>query len=490
MNTQQSQQLQLQRDIIHEKQQELRELNSRINELGSALLKQHAAASGRTPPNYPTMNGYQQRFFNGSYLYDTLNRKRIAMGAGNKPVVQDINYNNVINNDHKNHVEVTPINDNSTTHNGVNRIPAIVAPIIDTSSKKNNQPVFVDTPLSANQIWHPEKNQNLQIRADIPNKSSPLNSPTSSVSSLSSASSTATADDYNKILAAINNKVPPPPPPRTITQSGTIDKNDPLQPYDNQILAILQPPAPTGEKPKMATKSVKPYCDSTLSNDSDKLSWKYEQYGDAASSCSDDIIESEEHKKRLPPPIKPKPDLCNGIPQFQIESAEKNLQANNIDNEIDTMVPLNEKDWGANGTGMEEYTYSDIEHAQNNKLWPIPPMENNGPSEPEEFELSFADIDEINEIQTDMWSNSDSTISNNDSMDSDFEDISKAIVPVVISVSPDKMPPPILMKPEKPRKEKRNVVLDPFILLLDAALEGEMDTVKSILRKVNIFFRT
>ena len=67
--------------------------------------------------------------------------------------------------------------------------------------------------------------------------------------------------------------------------------------------------------------------------------------------------------------------------------------------------------------------------------------------------------DEINEIQTDIWSNSGSTASQS-SYDSDSESIEQAVVPVVISVSPDKMPPPILMKPDKPRKQKRNVIIN------------------------------
>ena len=72
MNSQQSHQLQLQRDIIQEKQQELRQLNNRMNELGNALRRRHGSnsslnLSGKVP-NYTLINGQQPGLFARNYL--------------------------------------------------------------------------------------------------------------------------------------------------------------------------------------------------------------------------------------------------------------------------------------------------------------------------------------------------------------------------------------------------------------------------------------
>ena len=476
MNTQQSQQLQLQRDIIHEKQQELRELNSRINELGSALLKQHAASSGgRPPPQYPAMNGYQQRLFTGSYLYDTLNRKRAANMGGLAPKQPPVH--NMPNESNK--LIDSQMND---AHRKAPNVELIA------KAPPSQRPMYVDPPATTAGVG-------LNIRTDLPTKSSPSQlSPASSVSSRSSASS-ATPEEYTRAIKSLSAKVTPPPPPRTVTIGNKTDS------YDNQLQTVSPAHSAVAvEKPKSSPKMVpvapiKPYSDSTLSSDSDQLSWKYEQHSiDNTTLASVPQRADDVKKKPPPPPVKPKPSVLNPplavVPDDEIESSSEFNTMHEIGNQIETSVgrddvipatspsiATDDNEWD---TQLADEDYGESHQVASGT--------DNRPSEPEDFELSFADIDEINEIQTDLWSNSDSTMSNeNDSEEeeySDFEDISKAIVPVVISVSPDKMPPPILQKPEKPRKEKRNVVLDPFILLLDAALEGEMDTVKSILRKV------
>jgi hypothetical protein len=510
MNTQQSQQLQLQRDIIHEKQQELRELNTRINELGNALLKQHAASSGgRPPPQYPaTNNGYpQQRLFTGSYLYDTLNRKR-AGSIGNSGVKQpNLKYSNSNPPGHGGGAQIIDPKSLNDVHNRIAPSPSNEF-VSSNDGDKFPPAMHVDPPHIRSSE---ERSPTLNVRTDITTntKSSQL-SPTSSVSSRSSNNSSTTGVDERFV---VKKSAPPPPPPRTVTVGkppvplppvAVVTATTTKPSYDDHILTILQPPV-LPEKPKPPAKVVpvvaarKPYSDSTLSSDSDQL--RYEQYSDAGASGSRESLQQQQKdtttppvvevkKKPPPPPVKPKPVTSSVVTSQHVEEKHEignKIETTTTSSSSSTPSPVDDKqkdskDDDDDYDDEEEDDYDDDDYYDQRSET----TGTTGPSEPEDFELAFADIDEINESQTDLWSNSDSTMSNdNDSNEeSDFEDISQAIVPVVISISPDKMPPPILMWPELPRKDKRNVVLDPFILLLDAALEGEMDTVKSILRKV------
>lgn len=457
MNSQQSHQLQLQRDIIHEKKQELRDLNSRMNELNIALKKKGGKLDpNRKIPNH-LVNGGQQVLFNQNYLQDTLSRKK-------KHVIQDINAN---------HVTVPPPMSNGIVNGEKEDLPS----------------VFQETPISGNQIWR--NNHSLNIQTDgLNNKPSPLHSPSSSISSLSSLSSTSvtTPDDLSKPFP-FSRDLAPPPPPRTTPTGVLTNRNEPeVKAPNEEFLAHLR-----AQKQKISklqgeletvNKTLTPYTDSQLSMDSDKLG-KYEQYGDATSSC---IIDTLSNTK---PPVKPKPAIAKKPVTTaeegfdSVDRAAPSRKLSLLDDDVSDITPVEE-----HSSLLHKLTHEVLPKDANDQdgdemSWPSPPTAENVPDEPDDFELSFADIDEINEIQTDLWSNSEeSSVNSQNSYDSDFDDIEKAVVPVVISVSPDKMPPPILMKPDKPRKQKRRVVLEPFALLLDSALEGELDEVKEILKQV------
>lgn len=75
-----------------------------------------------------------------------------------------------------------------------------------------------------------------------------------------------------------------------------------------------------------------------------------------------------------------------------------------------------------------------------------------------------------------------------DTSGSDSENTPERIT--VIDVDPDiqLLPPPAkgILKTGKTYKEKRNIEFDPLALLLDAALEGELDLVKKSAQKVSI----
>ena len=458
MNSQQSHQLQLQRDIIQEKKQELRQLNMRMAELGNALRRQHG--NGFDPRRSLPHQKQSPGLFNGTYLQDTLSRRKHLSNKPTAPSTQrDVNSNIVPP------PPQSPPKDQQQQHLKNGMVSGY-----SPNSKPQASATFENSPVSENQVWRNDPKKSLNFDTSTQNKPSPLHSPSSSVSSLSSLSSaSATPDESSSIpnkSAFPFGKDPPPPPPTRTTP------------------VVLRTPEPTPEdlaKQRLEAKNrricelqeelrkntnipLQSYNDSALSSGEDDL--KYQQYGDANNSCSkENLSKVKPAVKPKPPVIAPKPSVASkpktNTPSAQID--ESTIEKDEVDR-----VPLN-LDNKLNGDIAVETNKEELVNV----------------TEPDEFELSFADIDEINDMQTDVWSNSDASTASQSSYDSDVEGYTQTVVvPVVISVSPDKMPPPILMKPDKPRRPKRNVVLDPFALLLDAALEGEMETVKRTLTQV------
>ena len=90
MNSQQSHQLQLQRDIIQEKKQELKTLNLRMAELGNALRRQHGSAFD--PRRSMSYGKQSPGLFNGTYLQDTLSRRKLNNNK-QSPGQRDVNSN-------------------------------------------------------------------------------------------------------------------------------------------------------------------------------------------------------------------------------------------------------------------------------------------------------------------------------------------------------------------------------------------------------------
>ena len=490
MNSQQSHQLQLQRDIIQEKKQELRQLNLKMAELGNALRRQHGS-NAFDPRRSLSYNKQSPALFSGTYLQDTLSRRK-HMGKPPPPPPPgewDINSNIITSSPSKDRDAENPETTQQLRNGMVNGGNS-------PNSRKSN---YENSPVSGNQIWRtdPKKSLNFDTTAQQQqqNKTSLLHSLSSSVSSLSSLSSTsATPDDLapNKTSAfPFGREAPPAPPVRTTPIGVLIDHNEPsdeekanLRAQNQRIFELQQ------ELRKNTNVSLQSYDDSVLSSSKEDL--RYQPYGDASSSCSKENLSTNLPKNKQPPPaVKPKPPMKPSIstkPKMESQANENTQQPSQSENEFekseaqvvirDDTIPddanLNVRQDG----GKEE---------KQGANWPIDPPTMVNITEPDEFELSFADIDEINDMQTDIWSNSGSSAGSQGSYDSDNDSYVTAVVPVVISVSPDKMPPPILMKPDKPRKQKRNVILDPFALLLDSALEGEMETVKRTLMQVQNF---
>lgn len=480
MNSQQSHQLQLQRDIIQEKKQELRQLNLKMAELGSALRRQHGNAFD--PRRSLSYNKQSPGLFNGTYLQDTLSRRK-HMGKPPPPPPsgqRDINSNVITSSPpskDRNDVEQSETGQQQLRNGMVNG---------NTYSPNNRKSNYDNSPVSGNQIWRtdPKKSLNFDTTQQQQNKSSLQHSPSSSVSSLSSLSSaSATPDDLapNKSSAfpfGGGKEAPPAPPVRTTPIGVLIDHNEPseeeranLRAQNQRIFELQQ------ELRKNTNVSLQSYDDSALSSSKEDL--RYQPYEDASSSCSKENLKSNLPKNKPPPPaVKPKPPAVSPKPSLPSKPKLDNTQQNENDfekPEAQVIVKDNTIPEGSRDKDTQEQQAD----------WPIAPPNMVNITEPDEFELSFADIDEINDMQTDMWSNSGSSAGSQSSYDSDNDSYVTAVVPVVISVSPDKMPPPILMKPDKPRKQKRNVILDPFALLLDSALEGEMEMVKRTLMQVN-----
>ena len=437
MNSQQSHQLQLQRDIIAEKKQELRHLNSRMTEIGNALRRQSGGSYDIRRSHHSSSS--HQALFNGTYLQDTLARRK---HKHQQPPYshQDINANYIPG----------PASANTANKHR----PQINNGTVNGYQPSDQQPsAFEQTPLSGNQVWRNNPQKSLSIQTNEMNKSSPIPSPSSSVSSLSSLSSAsaATPEETAKSQFPFVKEAPPAPPPRTTPIGVLIDHNQQASAADverlrAQKIRINELQQELREKTNVPLKA---YDDSRLSDSSDDF--KHRKYSDSTRSSSKETLNA------LKPPIKPKPPAISPKPSKPKVDDPHSVN----DNTIKTQ----------------------------NKVLPTDNTQQQQPenfivSEPDEFELSFADIDELKE-QTDLWSNSGSTVSQN-SYDSDEDSLQNIVVPVVISVSPEEMPPPILMKPDKPRKQKRNVVLDPFALLLDSALEGEMEVVKLTLMQVSM----
>eukprot|EP00794_Sanderia_malayensis_P017311 gene17311-19044_t len=116
----------------------------------------------------------------------------------------------------------------------------------------------------------------------------------------------------------------------------------------------------------------------------------------------------------------------------------------------------------------------------------------NGVDFNDSYEMTFADIDMISATQNDLLPYLQNMVNEQQQLvdQSDDDSLSQAsenerpILPVVISVPLDKMPPTILKKPGRDNKKRGRIQLDPHALLLDAALEGEMSLVKEIVYKV------
>ena len=107
---------------------------------------------------------------------------------------------------------------------------------------------------------------------------------------------------------------------------------------------------------------------------------------------------------------------------------------------------------------------------------------------------TFADIDMISETQNDLLPYLTKMISeqpfepveqpSEDDASSQASENEKVVLPVLISVPPEKMPPTILKKPGRDNKKRGRIQLDPHALLLDAALEGEVKLVQEMVHKV------
>ena len=476
MNSQQSHQLQLQRDIIQEKKQELRQLNFKMNELGKALRQQHGNAFD--PRRSLSYNKNAPGLFNGTYLQDTLSRRK-HMGKQIPPPPPSTGQRDVNSN-------IIPSSPSSQEGDGSDSTQQLRNGMVKGAYSPNSskpKSSFENSPVSGNQVWRtdPKKSLNFETQQQQNN----LHSPSSSISSLSSLSSaSATPDD----LASTNNKsssafpfgakeAPPAPPTRTTPIGVLIDHNEPTDEDKSNLRVQNQRILELQQELKRNTKlPLQSYNDSALSSSKEDL--RYQPYGDASSSSSKENLTSNQNK-RPPPAVKPKPPAVSPKPSIaakpKLETSTTATSENQVEKPEAQVVRRDNTIPDSAQQGNGEQTAD----------WPIAPPGMVNMTEPDEFELSFADIDEINDMQGEIWSNSGSSAGSHSSYDSDNDSYVKtAVVPVVISVSPDKMPPPILMKPDKPRKQKRNVVLDPFALLLDSALEGEMEMVKRTLMQV------
>ena len=118
------------------------------------------------------------------------------------------------------------------------------------------------------------------------------------------------------------------------------------------------------------------------------------------------------------------------------------------------------------------------------------PSNNNDMFSNESYEMTFADIDAISATQNDLLPYLNSLLNDQAFEPSEGEPISpsdvieRPLMPVLMPVPPDKMPPTILKKPGRDNKKRGRIQLDPHALLLDAALEGEMSLVKEIVSRV------
>ncbi|XP_066917513.1 apoptosis-stimulating of p53 protein 1-like isoform X1 [Clytia hemisphaerica] len=480
MNSQQSHQLQLQRDIIQEKKQELKMLNIRMAELGNALRRQHG--SGFDPRRSMSYGKQSPGLFNGTYLQDTLSRRKLNNNNSKPPPGQrDVNAN-IVPSPSKDQQQTERSEAMTSSPSTQHLRNGMVNGGHSSSSKSKSN--FEDAPVSGNQVWRTDPKKSLNFDNQPQQKSSPLHSPASSISSLSSLSSASATPDES----ALSNKpafpfkeAPPAPPTRTTPVGVLIDHNEPSQEdlaklrAQNQKIYELQQ-----ELKKNTNLSLQSYNDSSLSSSKDDI--RFQPYGDASSSCSKEELSSTAQLKSKPPPptTKPKPPAVSPKPSIAAKPKINTTKPEEIEKtEVQTI---------RDDTIPDERHVNDHENntskTNDANSWSVAPPQIVNVNEPDEFELSFADIDEINDMQTDLWSNSGSSAGSQSSYDSETESYTAAPVPVVISVSPDKMPPPILMKPDKPRKQKRNVILDPFALLLDSALEGEMEMVKRTLMQV------
>ena len=495
MNSQQSHLLQLQRDIIQEKKQELRQLNLKMAELGNALRRQHGNAFD--PRRSLSYNKQSPGLFNGTYLQDTLSRRK-HMGKPPPPPPPSTGQRDI----NSNVITSSPSKDRNDAEQSETSQQQLRNGMVNGSYSPNNRKSnYENSPVSGNQIWRtdPKKSLNFDTtQQHQQNKTSLLHSPTSSVSSLSSLSSaSATPDELapNKSSAfpfGVGKEAPPAPPVRTTPIGVLIDHNEPsdeeranLRAQNQRIFELQQ------ELRKNTNVSLQSYDDSALSSSKEDL--RYQPYGDASSSCSKENLTTNLPKSKPPPPaVKPKPPAISPKPSVPSKPKLEAPSNDNTQQQQQQQQPpqqnVNELEKPKAQVTVKDDTIPHDSHDKDTKQeadWPIAPPNMVNITEPDEFELSFADIDEINDMQTDMWSNSGSSAGSQSSYDSDNDSYVTAVVPVVISVSPDKMPPPILMKPDKPRKQKRNVILDPFALLLDSALEGEMEMVKRTLMQVN-----
>ncbi|XP_065051815.1 apoptosis-stimulating of p53 protein 2-like [Rhopilema esculentum] len=106
------------------------------------------------------------------------------------------------------------------------------------------------------------------------------------------------------------------------------------------------------------------------------------------------------------------------------------------------------------------------------------------------YEMQFADIDMISATQNDLLPYLNQVINeqpfdqSEDETSSQTSESERVIMPVIINVPPEKLPPTILKKPGRDNKKRGRIQLDPHALLLDAALEGEMKLVKEMVNRV------
>lgn len=170
--------------------------------------------------------------------------------------------------------------------------------------------------------------------------------------------------------------------------------------------------------------------------------------------------------------------LPEEVNQFSIPNVndQSNNQSSNATDEVGTVKHVN----GEATKGNTSY----FESPSDNDLYDL-----------SQSDMSiYADIDMISETQNDLLPYLTKMINeqpfepveqpSEDETSSQTSESEKVLLPVVISVPPEKMPPTILKKPGRDNKKRGRIQLDPHALLLDAALEGEVKLVKEMVYKV------
>ena len=378
-------------------------------------------------------------------------------------------------------------------------------------SENNRSPTSISPPVNGAEIW----GENTDFRT-----SSPI--PTPAVSTLPKASSSifsdsllsSTRDIFNSMVLryidcvksdggdTLRSQVTLP---SDIKENGSDYRAQPVSSYSNTN-AKGKPP-PISPKPAVAPKPAKTPpkapprtssgTDTDISKPEDKdgrsLPKPYsEMVHDIALTLSDDPSKISVHQlveqfKDAIPVVKQPVVKSLAKSHYPSEAEEKSEAFTTSDSIPTPNVDIVVSDLSSDATSDQ--------NASNKKPAPEPLGDDN-------YRIDFADIDMISQTQNDlipfmltsrlnqmpgMAGLYDQSVSNysEDDASSQASDNDKSIVPIVYSsVPPELMPPPILKWPGDQRREKRKVRLDPLALLLDAALEGELQMVREVVGSV------